>query len=200
MSTATDAPQLALPAGDTDDDRDVLNLTTLLVGTAVLMVFGTLFAIYIHLRSVTDDWPPGRIALDNYIGVTLFITALLSSVTAEWAPFALKRDNRRQALWAMGLTIAFAISFINLLWFLGQRLGFGPGDHGYGAIVVATLVVSAINAALGAGFVLVALLRTGGHQVGPGRHELVRASSWYWQFVVISWTVAFVALYLFQNR
>ena len=200
MTTAMDAPQLALPAGDTARERDVLNLIVFLLGTAVVMVFGALFATYIQLRSVTEEWPPGRIALDNYIGVTLFLTLLLSAVTAEWAPYALKRDNRRQALWAMVLTVAFALAFINLLWFLGQRLGFGPGDHGYGAVVVATLITAAVNGAIGAGFVLVALLRTSGHQVGPANPELVRAASWYWEFVIVSWTVAFVALYVFQNR
>ena len=200
MTTATEAPQLALPAGDTTRERDVLNLIVFLLGTAVVMAFGALFATYIQLRSVTDEWPPGRIELDNYIGVTLFLTLLLSAVTAEWAPYALKRDNRRQALWAMVLTVAFALAFINLLWFLGQRLGFGPGDHGYGAVVVATLITAAVNGAIGAGFVLVALLRTSGHQVSPANPELVRAASWYWEFVIVSWTVAFVALYVFQNR
>ena len=200
VSTATEAPQLALPSGERERVRDVLNLGTFLLGTAVLMVFGALFASYFHLRAVTEDWPPGRIELDNYMGVTLFLTGLLSSVTAEWGPYAIKRANRRQALWAMGLTVAFGISFINLLWFVGNGLGFGPGDHAYGAIVTATIITTGVNAAIGVGFVLVALLRTSGHQVHPGDHELVRAASWYWEFVVLSWTIAFVALYLFQNK
>lgn len=200
MSTAAETPQLALPSGDRERVRDVLNLGVFVLGAGVVMVFGALFASYFHLRAVADDWPPGRIQLDNYNGVTLFLTALLSSVTAEWAPYAIKRNNRRQALWAMGLTVAFGICFINLLWFVGNSLGFGPGDHAYGAVVTATLITAGVNAAIGVGFVLVALLRTSGHQVNPGDHELVRAASWYWEFVVLSWTIAFVALYLFQNK
>ena len=192
--------QLALPRAGRDRPTHVLNLLVLLLGGAAAMVFAGLLAAYLQLRGVAPKWPPGKTALDNYLGVTLFITALLSAVTAEWAPYAIKRGNRRHTLWALAITLGFGLAFVNLLWYLASQLGFGVADSGYATVVYASLLAIAAQALLGLVFVLVALVRTAGHQVVPGDHQLVRATSWYWQYVNVSWLVVFTGLYVLQHR
>lgn len=192
--------QLALPAGGRDRPTHVLNLGTLLLGGAGAMVFGALVAAYLQLRGVADQWPPKDVELDNYLGVTLLLTALLSAVTAEWAPYAIKRGNRRQAIWGLTLTLGFGLAFLNLLWYLGTQLGFGVADHAYATVVYAAVLATGAQVVIGLIYLLVALVRTGGHQVVAGDHELVRSAAWYWQWVAVSWLVVFTALYLFQHR
>jgi cytochrome c oxidase subunit 3 len=192
--------QLALPAGGRDRPSHVLNLGTLLLGGAGAMVFGGLLAAYLQLRGAAVRWPPQKVELDNYLGVTLFITALLSTVTAEWAPYAIKRGNRRQTQWSLLLTIGLGLAFLNMLWYLGTQLGFGVADHAYGTVVYAALLATGVQVVVGLVYVLVALVRTGGHQVVTGDHQLVRAASWYWQWVNVSWVVMFTALYVLQHR
>jgi cytochrome c oxidase subunit 3 len=192
--------QLALPAGGRDRPSHVLNLGTLLLGGAGAMVFGALFAAYIQLRGVADRWPPQKVELDNYLGVTLLLTALLSAVTAEWAPFSIKRGNRRQAIWALTLTLGFGLAFLNMLWYLATQLGFGIADHAYATVVYAAVFATGAQVVIGLVYVLVALVRTGGHQVVAGDHELLRAAAWYWQWVGVSWLVVFTALYVLQHR
>lgn len=192
--------QLALPAGGRPREHHVLNLGTLLLGGAGAMVFGALVAAYMQLRGAAAEWPPEGVELDNYIGVTLFLTALLSAVTVEWAPYAIKRGNQRQTLWALALSLGLGFAFLNMLWYLATQLGFGVADHAYGTVFYAAILATGVQVVIGLGYLLVALVRTAGHQVVPGDHQLVRAAGWYWQWVNVCWLVVFTALYLFHNR
>ena len=192
--------QLALPSGARPQESHVLNLGTLLLGGAGAMVFGGLLAAYLQLRGVADTWPPKDVHLDNYLGVMLFLTAVLSAVTVEWAPYALKRGNQRQALWALALTLGLGLAFANLLWYSASQLGFGIAEHAYATLIYAAIIATAVQVVVGLGYVIVALVRTGGHQVVPGDHQLVRAAGWYWQWVTVSWLVVFIGLYVLQNR
>ena len=192
--------QLALPAAGRPRHSHVLNLGVLLLGGAGAMVFMGLAAAYVQIRAVAGEWPPRDVEIDNYLGVTLLITALLSAATAEWAPYAIKRGNRRQALWGLLLTVGMGLSFLNLLWYLGSRLGYGVGEHAYGTVVVASLIAMAVQVVIGLGFLVVALARMGGHQVIAGDHQLVRAAAWYWQWVNVSWLVVFVFLFILFQR
>lgn len=192
--------QLALPAGGPPREQHVLNLGTLLLGGAGAMVFAGIVAAYLQLRGVAAEWPPKDVELDNYIGVTLFLTALLSTVTVEWAPYALKRGNQRQTLWALALSLGLGFAFLNMLWYLATQLGFGVGDHAYGTVVYAAILATGVQVVIGLGYLLVALVRTAGHQVVPGDHQLVRAAGWYWQWVNVCWLVVFMALYVLQHR
>jgi cytochrome c oxidase subunit 3 len=192
--------QLALPSGAPQRESHVLNLGTLLLGAGGAMVFGGLLAAYLQLRGVADVWPPKGVALDNYLGVTLFLTALLSAVTAEWAPYAIKRGNQRQTLCALALTLGLGFAVLNMLWYLASQLGFGIAEHPYATIVYAAIFATGAQVVIGLGYVLVALVRTAGHQVVPGDHQLVRAAGWYWQWVNVCWLVVFMALYVLQHR
>ena len=192
--------QLALPAGGPQRESHVLNLGTLLLGGAGAMVFAGLVAAYVQLRGAAVEWPPEDVHLDNYLGVTLLLTALLSAVTVEWAPYALKRGNQRQTLWALGLSLGLGFAFLNMVWYLATQLGFGIADHGYATVVYAAIFATGVQVVLGLGYLLVALVRTAGHQAVPGDHQLVRAAGWYWQWVNVSWLVVFMALYVFHHR
>ena len=192
--------QLALPAAGRDRPAHVLNLGVLLLGGAAAMVFAGLLAAYMHLRGSASAWPPKGVELDNYLGVTLLLTALMSSVTVEWAPYAIKRGNRRQTLWGLTLTLGLGLAFLNLLWYVGTQLGFGVADHAFGTVVYAAVIAMGVHVAVGLGFIVIAFARAAGHQVVTGDHQLVRAAAWYWQWVNVSWLVVFTGLYVFQNR
>ena len=196
MSEAT----LALPSGAATRRRDLLTVTTAVAGVAGVMVFFALAAAYFDVRALSPVWPPKKVSLDNYLGVTLTITMLMSSVTAEWAVQAMKIGNRRHALTALALTPGFGLAFLNLVWYLVANVGFGPGSHAFGALFYAFIAATIINVLLGMGFLLVALVRTFGHQVGPDDTSVARAATAYWHFVAAGWLITFTALYFFQHR
>ena len=191
---------LALPSGGETRRPNVLNVAVMVAGVAGVMLFVGLTAAYFDVRALSATWPPKKVALDNYLGTTLTLTMLMSSVTAEWAVQAMRIGNRRHALTALALTPGFGLAFLNLLWFLVTKLGFGPGSHAYGALFYAFVAATLVNVLIGMGFLLIALLRTFGHQVGPDNTAVARAATAYWHFVVGAWLVAYVALYVFQHR
>jgi heme/copper-type cytochrome/quinol oxidase subunit 3 len=193
-------PVLALPPAGHDRPRNLFNLALVLLGAASTMAVGALVAAYFNVRAAAEEWPPEGVELDNYLGTTLLRTMLLSSLVVEWAPSAVKRGVRRQAVAAQIFTIGFGLSFLVLAWYLVTRLEFGPGDHAFGAIFYALLVAGGINVALAVGVIAVTLARTLGRQITTGNHELLRAAAWYWQFAVFTWVVVYSALYLFHNR
>jgi len=196
MSEAT----LALPSGAITRRPNLLTVTTMVAGVAGVMVFVGLAAAYFDVRSLSSVWPAKKVSLDNYLGTTLTLTMLMSSVTAEWAVQAMKIGNRRHALTALALTPGFGLAFLNLVWYLVANVGFGPGSHTFGALFYAFIAATIVNVLLGMGFLLVALLRTFGHQVGPDDMSVARAATAYWHFVAAAWLITFVALYVFQHR
>lgn len=191
---------LALPPAGRGRPKHVASIAALVAGTAELMVVGALVAAYLNVRALAAVWPPKGVDLDNYLGTTLFLTTALSMITAEWAVYALRHGNRRQSLSALALTVGLGAAFINLLWYVGTQLHFGPADNSYAVVVYALLIAVGIIAAVGVGFLLVALTRTVGGQVTASEPELLRAAAWHWHIVTVAWMLAFLALYLLQHR
>jgi heme/copper-type cytochrome/quinol oxidase subunit 3 len=194
------ATTLALPPGGRGRPTRLVTVATLLAGVAELMVVAALVASYLNVRALADRWPPRGVHVDNYLGTTLTITLGLSVITAEWAVYALRRGNRRQALSAAAVTIGLGVAFVNLLWYVGTQLHFGPGDHSYGTLVYAQLIAVGVIAALGIGYLLVATFRTLGDQVTAGRPDVLRAAAWHWHVVTGAWLLAFLAIYVLQHR
>ena len=92
------------------------------------------------------------------------------------------------------------MAFLDLLWFLGRKVGFGPGDTKVGpfAVVFFALIVAAgLVVLVGVVAVLLALGRTLGRQMTGTNHEMVRAVAWYWDFVVVAWIAVYATLWLF---
>ncbi len=194
------APVLALPAAGHDKPRHSLNLVTLLVAAGTAMVFVALGAAYMNLRALNPEWPQGEAELDNYLGSTLSLTGLLSMLFIEWGFYALKRGNRRQAVTGVVFTMVVGFAFLNLLWYLFRELHFGVADSPYATLVYALLTAAALNAFIGLLFLGVALSRTMGRQVAAHDPELIRAAGWYWHYVILTWLIVFVALYMFQHK
>lgn len=191
---------LALGSGERPRPRNLLNIGVLVVTTCGLALFTTLMAAYVSVGHVAKAWPPPGVSLDVYLGNMLAITVIMSAVTVEWAYYAVKRGDPAQGTWGLLLTAGFGSGFVLLLWQLGSRVGFGPGDAKIGAFAViffAMLVASGVVAILGIAAVLMVLARVLGRQMTATNTEMLRAVAWYWDFVVVAWLLVFSAVWLF---
>lgn len=196
------APLALPPAGDAarTRPRNVVNISMLLVVTGGLTLFAGLIGAYAGLSHGAGQWPPKGVTIDNYVGSMLSITAVMSAVTVEWAWYAVKRDDPAQATWGLLLTAGFGLAFLDLLWFLGRKVGFGPGDTKVGpfAVVFFALIAAAgLVTLVGVVAVLLAAGRTLGRQMTSRNHEMVRAVAWYWDFVVVAWIATYATIWLF---
>ncbi len=161
-----------------------MTMGVLLLSAGGTMLFGTLVAAYLHLRKVTDPWPPEGVKLDLYLGNLLMITMLLSAVTVEWACFAVRRDDRRQASAALGVTIGLGVAFLNLLSYTADQVPFDAASHPYGLVVTALVMLLGIAVGAGVAFVTLTLLRVSGRQIWAAEPSQLRATACYWHFTV----------------
>jgi cytochrome c oxidase subunit 3 len=191
---------LALPPAGRDRPRNLMNIAVLLLVSGGLMLFGALIAAYAHVAQLTKPWPPAGVKIDNYFGSMLSVTAIMSAITIEWAVYAIKRNERRQAFGAFGLSIGLGLAFLNLLWFTGRRAGFGPGQSSFSVLFFGMLSAAGAVAIVGVVGMLIALGRTIARQTGPGRTEVVRVVAWYWDFVVVAWIAIYATVWLFTSH
>jgi cytochrome c oxidase subunit 3 len=194
------AAPLALPPGGRGRPRNLLNVATLVLVTGGTALFAALIAAYAGLAHFSRSWPPSGVRIDDYVGNMLAITALMSAVTVEWAWYATKRDDPAQATWGLVFTAGFGASFLLLLWQLGRRAGFGPATAKIGPFAVVYFAILGAAGALalfGLFAVLIALARTIGRQLNSGNQEMLRATAWIWDFVVVCWIAVYATIWLF---
>jgi len=159
-------------------------MAVLLLSASGTMFFGALVAAYLHLRKITDPWPPEGVKLDLYLGNLLIITMILSAFTVEWACFAVRRGDRRQASAALGVTIGLGVAFLNLLSYTADQVPFDAASHPYGLVVTALVMLLGIAVGTGVAFVTLTLLRVAGRQLSATDPSQVRATACYWHFTV----------------
>lgn len=194
------ATPLALPPAGRTRPRNLMTISMLMVVTGGVGLFAALIAAYVALSNAVTTFPPAGVRFDDYVGNMLAITAIMSAVTVEWAWYSVRRDDRAQATWGLVLTALLGLATLNLIFFLGRGIGFGPGSAKIGAFaVVFFALLSAAGAVgiLGIGAVVLVFLRTVGGQMTPGHYEMVRVVCWFWDFVVISWIAVYATLFLF---
>ncbi|MGB4758979.1 MAG: cytochrome o ubiquinol oxidase subunit III [Candidatus Saccharimonadales bacterium] len=77
-----------------------------------LILFATLFAVFIVMRGATAGGPTGAelFSLPFVLVETLFL--LTSSYTCGLAMLAMHRGNKQQALTWLGITLAFGVAFL----------------------------------------------------------------------------------------
>ena len=178
-------PTLALPpAGGVRRDRHALSVGVLLLASGGLMLFGALIAAYLHLRVLTDRWPPRGVTIDQYLGNLTVITMLLAAVTVEWARHAVRRDERSQACAGLSVTVALGLAVLNLLSYSASRARFDAVTHPYGLVVTAMVMLLGIAVGIGVALATMTLFRVVGRQVTAAEPEQVRATAWYWHFCV----------------
>lgn len=177
---------LALPAAGGDQRRPVLTVGVLLVAAAGLMLFGALVASYLHLRTLTERWPPRGVSIDQYIGNMAMLTLVMSSVTVEWARSALRRGVRRQALAALGVTLALGLAVVNLITYAAGQSRFDAASHPYGLVVTAMVMLLGVACAVGVAALTMTLFRVVGRQVSEAEPQQMHATAWYWQFAVVA--------------
>jgi heme/copper-type cytochrome/quinol oxidase subunit 3 len=191
---------LALPPAGRERPRNLMNLAVLLLISGGLMLFGGLIAAYAHVAQLNRPWPPPGVKIDNYYGSMLSITAIMSAITMEWAVWSIKRDERRQAFGALGLSVGLALAFLNLLWFLGRKAGFSPGHSAFSVLFFALISAAGAVAIVGLVGMMMVLGRTIARQAGPGRTEVARVVGWYWEFVVVAWIAVYATVWVFTNH
>jgi cytochrome c oxidase subunit III len=181
-------------------------LGMLLFITSEVMFFGGLFAAYFSVRANAAQWPPEQfqetLKVLPFVGPAT-ILLILSSVSCQYAVWAIRRDDRTVFLRAMTVTVILGITFLlmqatdyALLGSEGLTLSSGTfgstyytltgfhGAHVFGGVVMLSVI----------------LYRGMVGQFSAKHYDAVEGASLYWHFVDVVWILLFSLLYLLPGK
>jgi cytochrome c oxidase subunit 3 len=185
-------------------------LGMLLFITSEVMFFGGLFAAYFSLRANAPQWPPINPESGNPFAIQILpfvgpatILLILSSVTCQYAVWAIRRNDRTPFIRFMTVTVVLGIVFLlmqltdyALLGSEGLTLASGTygttyytltgfhGAHVFGGVIMLSVV----------------LYRGLAGQFSDRHYDAVEAASLYWHFVDVVWILLFSLLYLLPGK
>jgi heme/copper-type cytochrome/quinol oxidase subunit 3 len=191
---------LALTSGDAPVEapraRGVSNVATALFVAGDAMVLFALVAALYALRAESFVWPPKAALLGTYLPSMIAGTMIMSAVTIQWAVWAIRRDDQRTALAALGITIFFAVAILNGQWYELAHLKFDVGAHFYGTFVYVLTGYHMAHVVVGIVMLLAVLVRTTSGEFTDVDHDTITAAAIFWQFVNVAGLIVFAVLFL----
>jgi cytochrome c oxidase subunit 3 len=146
--------------------------------------------------------PPANFHPMSWKGLPLINTILLlsSGATITWAHWGLIKQNRKQLVIGMALTVALGIAFL-----LCQateyheaytEMGLTLGSGAYGATFFMLTGFHGFHVLLGTTMLIVILLRCMKGHFTPEHHFGFEGVAWYWHFVDVVWLGLFIFVYM----
>lgn len=144
---------------------------------------------------------PGPEAVIYTWGIPALNTLILlsSAVTVTWAHWGLKKDNRRQLIIGLFLTILLGLIFEGfqaheyIRSYTELHLTLASGI--YGTTFFTLTGLHAMHVSIGVIMLTIILIRCLKGHFLPEHHFAFEAVSWYWHFVDVVWLFLFVFVY-----
>ena len=180
--------------------RGTTTIGTLLFVTADAVVLGALCAVYFGIKEGSAAWPPRGVEVGTYIPTMITITAVMSAFSVQWGLFAARRNDGRNAVMALGLTLFLGLSIANLEWLAFIRSGFGFSDHTYGTLYDLLIGYHLVHLVAAIVILLVLAFRTMAGHFSQDRHDALRAGAVFWQYSNVVWFVVVSVLFLLSRH
>ena len=146
-------------------------------------------------------WPPEGIKTFDPFDLPLINTLvlLLSGCTVTWAHHALVKDNRRDFLQGLSLTILLGALFTALQAIEYSHAPFGFTEGIYPSVFFMATGFHGFHVIVGTLFLAVCLWRGFLGHFSPRQHFGFEAAAWYWHFVDVVWLFLFVCIYIWGS-
>ncbi len=200
---ASDQAPLVLPTGEPlpgpipgKPRPGTTTIGTLLFVTADAMVLGAMCAVYFAIKDGSAAWPPKGVHVGTYIPTTISITVAMAAFSVQWALYAARRNDGRNAAIALGLSLFLGVSIANLERLDFIRTGFGFNDHTYGTLYDLLIGYHLFHLLAAMAIVLILAFRTVAGHFSADRHDALRAGAVLWQYSNVVWFVVLSVLFL----
>ena len=152
-------------------------------------------------------WPVAGPGLQEHFspmaawGIPALNTLILlsSGATVTWAHWGLKKNNRRQLVLGLFLTIALGVAFICFQAYeyhhAYTEMNLMLTTGAYGATFFMLTGFHGFHVTLGTIMLIVIFLRSLRGHFTPQHHFAFEGVSWYWHFVDVVWLLLFVLVY-----
>jgi cytochrome c oxidase subunit III len=201
LATAEHSPVAALP----HDARGGIGnpvLGMLLFIVSEVMFFAGLFAAYFNVRANAPEWPPLEFATTLQVFPIVgpaTVLLVISSFTAQFGVWAIRRGDRTAFIRNMGVTVVLGVIFLVMQAIDYLELGHEGLTLSSGVFGTTYYTLTGFHGAHVFGGVImlsVVLYRGMAGQFSAKHHDAVEAASLYWHFVDVVWILLFSLLYL----
>lgn len=192
------SPQLALPSGERRPDPTITIYGAVALAVSLVVLLGTLAAVYVALRSGVHGWLPKALNRDEYFDNTLAVTAIISVVAGWWGVYGAVKGSRPQAVTALGIVVLMDAAFLNLLTYVVRQSHLSPRQGGYALVWYALVIAVAAVFASGIGVAGITLARVAGGLVNTADPSLAWCAAWYGTFVAATWFVMYYLVHVVQ--
>ncbi|MCA1846530.1 MAG: cytochrome c oxidase subunit 3 [Actinobacteria bacterium] len=163
-----------------------------------LMFFAGLFAAYFTIRAGSDHWPPEGVELATARTALATAVLVLSSFSMHGAVAAAGRNDRRQAMRWIGVTVVLGVVFLgNQAWEYAEA-PFSISSHAYGSLFYVMTGFHGLHVIGGLLFMGAVAAMIGGSGSRAPAGETVEVCGYYWHFVDVVWVAMFSTLYLLR--
>lgn len=179
----------------------VVMVATAFTVAAIGMTFAGLIGIYLLLRAQAlasgQIWiPEGSVFPLQQPNVILF-ALIASSITIQWAVWAIRNDDRPQAYLALGITLLFGIAVINMAVYLYSVLKLDVALQS--PVPVLVYAITGLHLImLVAAMIYVALMafRALGGQFSSRQTDGISAAALFWHAQVIVFALIWICIYV----
>ena len=186
-------PAEVTPAVLTKRRQTVAGAAFAAASSAMLVVL--LLGNYLEIRSASEKFFDG-VSMPLAQPNVMFWGLGLSVLSIQWAVWAIARDERSQAYWAIGITALLGLSFLNSTWYLMSQSDLAVGVQPEAGATFA--VVGAHVAMVLVGLLMVAVMafRTFGGQFSSRYPDGWSAAALYWHTTVGVYVLVWYAVYV----
>ncbi len=150
----------------------------------------------------TEYVPPANFKPMHWNGLPLINTILLlsSGATITWAHWGLIKNNRKQLVIGMALTVLLGLAFLACQAMeyheAYTEMGLTLGSGAYGATFFMLTGFHGFHVLLGTTMLIVILIRCMKGHFTPEHHFGFEGVAWYWHFVDVVWLGLFIFVYM----
>ena len=126
----------------------------------------------------------------------LALTAVMSSFSAGWMLWAVRRDDRRTTVIAGGLTLLLAVSMANGQSYLMTHADLKIGANAFSTLFVVFTGFHLLHAIAGVVLLSVTIGRTIAGQFSADEHDAVAATSLFWHWANLVWCAVYGVFYV----
>nr|YP_009234332.1 cytochrome c oxidase subunit III [Gloydius shedaoensis]AMC18042.1 cytochrome c oxidase subunit III [Gloydius shedaoensis]AMC18055.1 cytochrome c oxidase subunit III [Gloydius shedaoensis] len=173
----------------------------LFITSEVFFFLGFFWTLY-HVSLVPTpelgaEWPPAGINPLNPMDVPLLNTAVLlsSGATITWSHHTMMKGNKKEATYALAITIVLGIYFTALQISEYSETPFTISDSVYGSLFFVATGFHGLHVMIGTSFLMICLTRLIQYHFTTTHHFGYEAAIWYWHFVDIVWLFLYVSVY-----
>jgi cytochrome c oxidase subunit 3 len=148
-------------------------------------------------------WPPNNITetvapFDMPFMMTLIL--LLSGTTVTWAHHAILEGHQKEAVKALGITVALGLSFTLCQAYEYTHAEFGITAGIFGSTFYMATGFHGLHVIIGTIFLAVCWWRMAQGHFTRDSHFGLEAAAWYWHFVDVVWLFLFISVYWYGSR